>query len=128
MPYKILVVDDEQSILLAIRTLMELEGFEVQIAADGQTGLEQYRSFQPDLVLVDVMMPKLNGYEMVRQIRTDPSSLDTRIVYLTAKGMENNRREGYATGADDYIVKPYAMEELLEVVRNNLSSIKGKGF
>lgn len=124
MPYKILVVDDEQSILLAIRTLMELEGFEVQIAADGQTGLEQYRSFRPDLVLVDVMMPKLNGYEMVRQIRTDPTSLDTRIIYLTAKGMENNRREGYSTGADDYIVKPYAMEELLEVVHSNLSSIK----
>jgi len=120
MSHKILVVDDEQSILLAIRTLMELEGFEVEIATDGKTGLALYHDFKPDLILVDVMMPKLNGYEMVRQIRADPQSLETRIIYLTAKGMEENRRKGYATGADDYIVKPYAMTELIETVRGNL--------
>jgi len=65
-------------------------------------------------------MPRLNGYDLVRLIREDESSQQTRIVYLTAKGMENNRREGYATGADDYVVKPYAIAELLEVVRENL--------
>jgi len=81
MSHKILVVDDEQSILLAIRTLMELEGFEVEIATDGKTGLALYHDFKPDLILVDVMMPKLNGYEMVRQIRADPQSLETRIIY-----------------------------------------------
>ncbi|NJC25935.1 response regulator transcription factor [Neolewinella antarctica] len=126
MTHKILVVDDEQSILLAIRTLLELEGFEVEVAADGQSGLALYRSFRPDLILVDVMMPKLNGYDMVRQIRADSNSLDTRIVYLTAKGMEDNRREGYATGGDDYIVKPYAMEELLETVHGNLPPRAGE--
>lgn len=120
MTHKILIIDDDESILLAIRTLMELEGFEVATASDGEAGLERFRGFRPDLVLVDVMMPKLTGYELVRMIREDQQSQNTRIVYLTAKGMEANRREGYATGADDYIVKPYAMVELLEVVKNNL--------
>lgn len=120
MKHKILIIDDDQSIVLAISTLMELEGYEVNTASDGEAGMESYRKFCPDLVLVDVMMPKINGYELVRMIRNDESSQHTRIVYLTAKGMEGNRREGYATGADDYIVKPYAMDELLEIVKNNL--------
>lgn len=120
MKHKILIVDDEQSILLAIKTLLELEGFDVLTATNGRAGFECYRSFRPNLILVDVMMPKLNGYQLVRLIREDESSFNTKIIYLTAKGLEHNRREGYATGADDYIVKPYAMDDLLEVVRTNL--------
>lgn len=119
--HKILIIDDDPSILLAIRTLMELEGFKVGTASDGRAGLEKFHHFRPDLVLVDVMMPEINGYELVKLIREDEASLNTRIIFLTAKGMEINRREGYATGADDYIVKPYAMNELLETVKNNLS-------
>jgi DNA-binding response OmpR family regulator len=122
MKNKILVVDDEEAILLALHTLLELEGFDVAVATNGRIGFERYREFAPDLVLVDVMMPELTGYELVRLIRQDKKSFDTKIIYLTAKGMEANRREGYATGADDYLIKPYSIQELIETVRGVLQA------
>lgn len=122
MKRKILVVDDEKSILIALQTLLNLEGFEVAVANNGLVGFERYQEFEPDLVIVDVMMPELTGYELVRLIREDDRGFDTKVIYLTAKGMEDNRREGYATGADDYLIKPYSIQELTETVRNILDS------
>lgn len=121
MKNKILVVDDDPSIILAIETLLQLEGFDVQVANNGANGLEKYKQFQPNLVLVDIMMPVTKGHDMVREIRMQANGFETKVIYLTAKGMEIDKKEGYAIGADDYIVKPYSNEELLETLRLHLT-------
>ena len=118
---KILIIDDDHSILIALKTLLELEGFEVATAENGAIGFDLFEVFEPSLILVDVMMPNMNGFDLVTKIRGTSQSARTKIIYLSAKGMEIDRTTGYATGADDYIVKPFSNIDLLELIRLHLS-------
>ncbi len=113
---KILIVDDDPNIVLAIKTLLKLHSYNVESASNGLEGYQKFLEFKPKIVLVDIMMPKLNGHEMVKKIRTKDHHFLTKIIYLTAKGMEQDKREGYAKGADDFIVKPFSNEDLLDAL------------
>lgn len=121
MTNKILVVDDEPNIVLSLEFLMKQAGFQVRTASDGEAGLAAIAAEQPDLVLLDVMMPRKNGYEVCQTIRANPDWKAIRIIMLTAKGREVEREKGLALGADDYITKPFSTQEVVERVRELLA-------
>jgi len=114
---KILVVEDEENILEAIKYSLTSEGFDVYGAEDGEKGLEMARELGPDLVLLDVMLPKIDGFEVCRILRKD---MDLPVFMLSAKAEEIDRVVGLEIGADDYITKPFSMRELVVRVRNSL--------
>ena len=114
---KILVVDDEPNILISLEFLMKRAGFEVRSAGDGDAALEAIREDPPDLVLLDVMMPKKDGYEVCETVRANPAWRQVRIVMLTARGRDIEREKGLALGADDYVTKPFATRELVDKVK-----------
>jgi DNA-binding response OmpR family regulator len=111
----ILVAEDDPAILSGVADLLTLEGCVVETAADGARALERFRELAPDLVLLDVMMPKMSGYDVCRAIRQENPAVP--VLMLTAKGEEVDRVIGLELGADDYIVKPFGMAELLARVR-----------
>src|SRR6059058_2183008 len=112
--YRILVVDDEPRMIRFIRLNLEHDGFEVVEAADGLAALKQVRDTLPDLVLLDVAMPELDGFETLRLLR-EISTVPT--IMLTARGEEDDRVRGLELGADDYVTKPFSLRELLARVR-----------
>ena len=118
---KILVVDDEPNIVLSLEFLMKQAGFQVRTASDGEAGLAAIAAEAPDLVLLDVMMPRKNGYEVCQAIRANPAWKNIRIIMLTAKGREVEREKGMALGADDYITKPFSTQEVVGRVRELLA-------
>ena len=113
----VLVVEDEENILEAIRYNLEREGYRVLAAQDGEEGLTLTREDAPDLVVLDIMLPKLDGFEICRILRRDS---DVPILMLTAKGEEIDRVVGLELGADDYVTKPFSMRELVVRIRNLL--------
>ncbi len=117
MNKKILIADDEQNIVISIEFLLRREGFEVLVAGDGEEALAKVRGERPDLVLLDVMMPKMNGFDVCQALRSDPDLSATRILMLTAKEAIEDRVAGLDAGADDYLVKPFAFDELMARVR-----------
>ena len=121
MANKILVVDDEPNIVLSLEFLMKQAGFQVRTASDGEAALAAITAELPDLVLLDVMMPRKNGYEVCQAIRSNPGWASLRIIMLTAKGREVEREKGLALGADDYITKPFSTQEVVERVRELLT-------
>ena len=112
---RILVIEDEPQMLLGLRDNLELEGYEVQTASDGEEGLARAASFSPDLVILDVMLPKKNGFDVCRELRA--RSIATPIVMLTARSAETDKVLGLELGADDYVTKPFSITELLARVR-----------
>jgi len=124
MPGKILIVDDEVHIrMLLEQTLEELEedfGIEILSAQNGEEGLALIKSQQPDVVFLDIMMPKLNGYEVCQRVKEDPLITDIGIVLLTAKGQEVDRRQGLELGASRYMTKPFDPDEVLKVAKELL--------
>jgi DNA-binding response OmpR family regulator len=124
MSKKVLIVDDEQNITISIAFLMRREGFEVLVAHDGAEGLRLIRAERPELVLLDIMMPKLNGFEVCQAVRADPSLAGVRILMLTAKGRVAEMEKGMALGADGYMPKPFATKELVAKVRELLNTQK----
>ena len=121
MANKILVVDDEPNIVLSLEFLMKQAGFQVRTASDGEAALAAVAAERPDLVLLDVMMPRKNGYEVCQAIRANPDWQKVRIIMLTAKGREVEREKGLALGADDYITKPFSTQEVVDRVRELLA-------
>jgi len=117
---KILIVDDEANIVISLEFLMKKEGFHVAVANDGEEALELIASFAPDLVLLDVMMPKKSGYEVCEAVRRNPERAGLKIVMLTAKGRETEIAKGLALGADAYITKPFSTKDLVAKVRSVL--------
>lgn len=113
---KILIVDDEPNITTAIRFLMEQQGFETETAQDGKLAFEAMESFQPDLLILDVMMPNMTGFEVAQAIRENPQYSQIRIIFLTAKASENDRIQGYKTGGDWYLAKPFDNQDLISRV------------
>ena len=114
----ILVAEDDLAILTGVSDLLESEGYRVERAVDGRAALERFQALRPDLVLLDVMMPGMNGYDVCREIRVKDRL--TPVLMLTAKGAEIDKVVGLELGADDYIVKPFGMAELLARVRSAL--------
>jgi DNA-binding response OmpR family regulator len=119
---KILIADDEENIVISLEFLMKREGFEVLVAGDGEEALERIRSDAPDLVLLDVMMPKKSGFEVCQEVRADPALAGIRILMLTAKGRDTEVAKGLALGADGYMTKPFSTKELVEQVHGLLGS------
>ena len=116
MPQSVLVVDDEANILLSLEFLMKKAGYEVRLARDGEEALAEIGKARPDLVLLDVMMPKRNGFEVCEAIRANSEWRAVRVILLTAKGRDIEREKGLALGADDYITKPFSTREVVERV------------
>jgi CheY-like chemotaxis protein len=119
---RILIVDDEPNIVLALELLMKREGYEILTVDDGQKVFEVVREFNPDLILLDIMMPKMDGYEVCQRIRADASLKDISIIMLTAKGREVEKEKGLALGADYYITKPFSTREVIMKVKEILAA------
>jgi DNA-binding response OmpR family regulator len=117
MPKKVLIADDESNIVMSLQFLMEAAGYEVRTVADGEAALQVLPEFRPDLVLLDVMMPKKNGYEICQAMRDLPALRGTKVVMLTAKGREIDAEKGLALGADAYVTKPFATKDLVAKVK-----------
>lgn len=117
MTKKVLIADDEQNIVISLEFLLRREGFEVLIASDGEEALIKLRAEKPDLVLLDVMMPKMNGFDVCQAIRADPELANMRVLMLTAKGREAEVSKGLGLGADAYMTKPFSTKELVVQVR-----------
>jgi DNA-binding response OmpR family regulator len=122
MPKRVLVVDDEPNIVMSLRFLMEREGFQVEVAASGQAAVAALGRQPADLVLLDVMMPELDGFEVCQRIRASPAWRDTKIVMLTAKGRDVERDKGMALGADAYVTKPFSTRDLVAKVKQMLGA------
>jgi DNA-binding response OmpR family regulator len=112
---RILVIEDEPQMQLGLRDNLELEGYEVQVAGDGDEGLARAALFSPDLVILDIMLPKKNGFDVCRELRARSNT--TPIVILTARSAETDKVLGLELGADDYVTKPFSITELLARVR-----------
>ena len=117
MARRVLIVDDEPNIVMSLEFLLLASGFEVRTAGDGEQAIEAIGASAPDLVLLDVMMPKKNGYEVCQWIRADPSLAQVKVVMLTAKGRDPDIEKGLGVGADAYVTKPFSNRELLERVQ-----------
>ncbi|MFN0149907.1 MAG: response regulator transcription factor [bacterium] len=113
---KVLVVDDEIYILHILDFSLNAEGYEVITAEDGEAAIEKAQKEQPDLVVLDVMMPKIDGYEACRKMKQDPKMKDVPVILLTAKGRDIDRKLGLEVGADDYITKPFSPNKLIEKI------------
>lgn len=118
MSCQILIVDDEPFVLKSLSFVFEKEGYTVETARDGEEGLRKVRELKPRVVLLDVMMPKKNGFEVCSEIREDLCLKDVHIIMLTATGQEADIKTGYDRGADDYIIKPFSIHDVLEKVKN----------
>lgn len=116
-PLKVLVVDDEDNIIELIRLGLHYEGFEVEVASNGEQGLMQAQRSNPDFIILDVMMPDIDGLEVCRRLRNNPTTTDIPILLLTAKDDVSDRILGLQTGADDYLTKPFDFFELVERVK-----------
>ena len=117
----VLVMDDEQDILDLVRFRLEHDGYRVLTASDGQTGLTLAQQERPDLCILDVMMPKLSGLEVLARLRADPATAATRVILLTARGQDADVDRGFELGAQDYVTKPFSPKELRRRVNAQLS-------
>ena len=121
----ILVVDDNSDNVEILRAFLESRGFTIAEARDGRAALAKMEEIKPDLVLLDVMMPGMDGWEVCRVIKQHPQLGDTKVVMVTAKGGFEDKFEGMRSGADDYVVKPVDFKDLLEKVERNLAARGG---
>ena len=119
---RVLIVDDEPHIVLSLEFLLQRSGYETISAADGEAGLALVHRRRPDLVLLDVMMPKRNGYEVCQAIKSDPGVQGIPVIMLTAKGQEVEILKGRELGAAAYVTKPFGNAEILEVIRSVLEA------
>ena len=115
---RILLVDDEPGLRTAVQAYLEDEGFQVTTAVDGEEGWEKAQKMIPDVIISDVMMPRCDGYGLLKKIREDERLGGTPVIFLTAKGMTADRTQGYQAGVDDYMPKPFDPDELVARVRN----------
>lgn len=120
MSAKILVIEDEFQIRENIADLLTLTGFDVLTAADGQEGIQNAVSWHPDLILCDVFMPLVDGFQVLASIRRNQSVARTKFVFLTAKADIADFNHGMALGADDYLIKPFKLKELLAIIQSRI--------
>lgn len=116
----ILIADDEPNIVISLEFLMKREGFDVVVATDGEAALKAMSDNRPDLVLLDIMLPKKDGFEVCQKIRANPDWQSVKIVMLTAKGRDTEMAKGLALGADVYMTKPFSTKDLVLQVKQLL--------
>ena len=121
----ILIADDEPNIVISLEYLLEQAGYRVMVARDGQEALDAITRERPDLVLLDVMLPRLSGFDVCQKVREDSSLQHVRVMMLTAKGREVEMSKGLALGADAYITKPFSTRELLAQIAEQLGTPPG---
>jgi diguanylate cyclase (GGDEF)-like protein len=124
MPETILVVDDDPDIARFVEVNLRSAGYDVSVASDGEEALEKAATLRPDLVLLDVMMPRIDGFEVAQRLRRNPQTANTSIIMLTAKALSTDKVLGLTAGADDYIIKPFDPIELLARVKGTLRRAK----
>nr|YP_009511544.1 hypothetical protein [Gracilariopsis mclachlanii]AXI97421.1 hypothetical protein [Gracilariopsis mclachlanii] len=124
MKKKILLIDDDMYLLNSIASYLRSENFQVDIANNGYNGLKKISFFQPDIIITDIMMPHLDGYDLIKEIRTHKTLYQIPIILLTAKGMTNDRILGYNLGCNAYLTKPFYPQELIAIIKNILNNIK----
>jgi len=124
MTKKILIVDDEPNIVAALEYLLQRSGYQVRAAANGEEALQQVQAFAPDLVLLDVMMPRRSGFDVCQRIRERPECGGVKILMLSAKGREADVSKGLSLGADGYMTKPFSNAELVERIGALLAPAK----
>ncbi len=117
MPYKVLVCDDEPYILESVAYIIEKEGYEVITAEDGEQGLSTARAEKPNIMFLDVMMPKMTGYEVCEALKRDPSTKNIHIIMLTARGQDTDEERAHEVGADEYMTKPFSPRKLKQRLR-----------
>jgi len=122
MPKEILIVDDEPSIVVPIQFLMEQQGYNVLVAENGEDALDAIYKYKPDLILLDIMLPRIDGYEVCEIVRLNPDYRGIKIIFLTAKGREVEIAKGLALGANAYITKPFSNTELVAIVKELLDN------
>lgn len=120
MPMKILIADDEQSIVVPLEFLMQQKGYQVMAAYNGEEAIEKIISFNPDLILLDIMLPIIDGFEVCQMVRSNPNWKDIKVIFVSAMGREVDIAKGLALGADAYITKPFANAEIIQKVREVL--------
>jgi len=125
MPERILVVEDEKTIAELVAEALKRRGYRVELAHDGDSGLLAAETSLPDLVILDVMLPGMDGWEVCRRIRENPSTRNTPVLMLTARREERDLLAGFDVGADDYMKKPFSVNELAARVRSLLRRAKG---
>lgn len=125
MPVKILVCDDERHIVRLIQVNLERQGWEVVTAFDGKEGLEKIKSEKPNLVVLDVMMPYMDGFEVLKSLRREPDTEALPVIMLTAKAQDKDVFEGYHYGADMYLTKPFNPMELVTFVKRIIQNQSG---
>jgi len=116
-PTRILIVDDELPIVEPLKHNLEREGYEVSVALDGREGLQKCQTFAPDLVILDLMLPVMDGLNVCRQLRSQPRTQNIRVLMLTARGDETDEVVGFNLGADDYVTKPFRIRSLVERIK-----------
>jgi DNA-binding response OmpR family regulator len=120
MPKQILIVDDEQNIIVPLQFLMEKSGYMVSVAQSGEEALESISKSRPDLILLDIMLPGIDGYEVCEILRLKPEWMHIKIIFLTAKGRDVDIAKGMVLGADEYITKPFSNQEIIDCVKKLL--------
>lgn len=122
-PPRVLIVDDEENILISLKFLMTQAGYDTETASTGEDALEKSTTFQPDLMLLDVMLPGIDGFDVLQQIRQMPDLMHIQIVMVTAKGRDVEVAKGLTLGADAYITKPFSTKALLDEVQARLTNL-----
>ena len=117
---KILVVDDEPNVIKSLTFVLSKEGYDVSSAADGEDAMAKIRQSKPNLIFLDVMMPKKNGYEVCQDVKSDSGLSDIHIIMLTAKGQEADREKGLSVGADEFMTKPFSPILVIDKVKELL--------
>ena len=126
MDKTIFIADDEEDFVSTLRSRLEFEGYGVSTAADGKEALERIQQEKPDLILLDILMPTLNGYQVCRELKENADTRSIPIVMLTAKSQESDKFWGREAGADVYLVKPFDMDELMEAVIEQIGGLFDK--
>ncbi len=122
MTYQVLIAEDEPNIVISLEFLLKEAGYEVAVARDGAEAIRLAGASRPDLVVLDLMLPSVNGFEVCRWIRSNPETRDTKVLMLTARGRESEMEKGLASGANAYLTKPFATRELMDKVAELLGT------
>ncbi|MDI6827416.1 MAG: response regulator [Armatimonadota bacterium] len=128
MPRKILAVDDEKHIVRLVQVNLERQGYEVVTASDGKEALQKVEEEKPDLVILDVMMPYMDGFEVLQNLRRNPSTRDIPVIMLTAKAQDADVFRGWQSGVDCYLTKPFNPMELISFVKRIFKSMEDEDY
>jgi DNA-binding response OmpR family regulator len=126
MPHKILIVEDEPNIVVPLQFLMERNGYQVAVASTGEDAMSSILSFVPDLILLDITLPGIDGFEVCQAVRNIPEQQHTKIIFLSAMGRDMDIAKGMAIGADAYITKPFSNADVVTKVKDLLSDRKNE--